>query len=389
MTIPKRVLGKTGLEVSALGFGCMRLPLASDKHDDIDVPLTVSMIRKAVDAGVNYFDTAYVYHSNSFTSPGQSEPVLRQALTGGYRDKALVASKLPLWLVRTRADMDRLLDEQIQRLGGPLDIYLAHNITAGVWGHMKELGLFSFFDSALKDGRIRQAGFSFHDRFSLFEDVLTSYDWGMAQIQYNYLDVDHQAGRRGLRLAHERGVGVVVMEPLRGGFLVNQLPQTGREILKKARPDWSFAEWALRWVLDQPEVSVVLSGVSTMEQLDENLRLADHIGSGNLTEEDHEAIRQVRQLFLDRTQVGCTACGYCLPCPFGVAIPKIFSLYNEYHFTDDPKAQATARMFYDGMAGEDKPASDCTSCGTCVERCPQHIDIPAEMGKAARLFHAE
>lgn len=390
MAIPKRVLGKSGIEVSQLGFGCMRLPLLGENPADIDIPTATSMIRRAIDAGVNYIDTAYPYHSDSHAKPGQSEPVTGRALADGYREKVYLATKLPLWLVETRADMDRILDDQLRRLETTyIDVYLAHNINEGLWPKMKELGILGFFDSALKDGRIRHAAFSFHDRYSLFEEVLAGYDWSMAQIQYNYLDVDHQAGRRGLRLAAERGVGVVVMEPLRGGFLVNHLSEQAKQILLSARPGWSFAEWALRWIWDQPEVSLALSGMSTMEQVTENLRIAEQAGANALTAKDHEAIDQVRQLFLERTRVGCTACGYCLPCPSNVAIPKIFSLYNEYYFTDDPKAQQITRFFYMGIMGGDKQANSCTQCGVCLDKCPQHIDIPNEMSRAAGVFHPE
>lgn len=388
MPIPKRKLGASGLEISQLGFGCMRLPLQSKNPADIDIPLAVSMIRHAIDTGVNYVDTAYPYHSDDHTRPGQSEPVTAQALADGYRDKVHLVTKLPLWLVQTRADMDRILDDQLRRLDTPyLDIYLAHSVNEGVWPKMEALGIHAFFDEALKDGRIRHAGFSFHDRYPLFERVLDSRDWSMAQIQYNYLDVEHQAGRQGLHLAAERGVGVVIMEPLRGGFLVNNLPEEGRRMLQAARPEWSLAEWALRWVWDQPEVSAVLSGMSTMAQVEENVRLAAAMGTGNLTDGDKSALDRVRQLFMERTKVGCTACGYCLPCPCGVAIPKIFSLYNEFHFTDDPQAQQVTRFFYLGIMGDDQPASACVGCGECLEKCPQHIDIPAEMKKAAAVFH--
>jgi Predicted oxidoreductases of the aldo/keto reductase family len=389
MAIAKRTLGKSGIEVSQLGFGCMRLPLTGENPVEIDIPAAIAMIRRAIDAGVNYVDTAYPYHTDDHTKPGQSEPVTARALADGYREKVLVATKLPLWLVESRADMDKFLDEQLRRLDIPyIDMYLAHNINDGVWPKMKELGLFPFFDEALRDGRIRHAAFSFHDRYQLFEEVLDSYDWTMAQIQYNYLDVDHQAGRRGLALAEERGVGIVVMEPLRGGFLVNNLPEQARAILHDVRPGWSLAEWALRWVLDQSGVSTALSGMSTMEQLEENLHIAADSAVGDLTDQDRRAVEEVRRIFLERIQVGCTACGYCLPCPSNVAIPKVFAYFNEFHFTDDPKAQQVARLFYAGIMGDDNPASSCTQCGLCVDMCPQHINIPREMSKATELFHA-
>lgn len=247
-TMPKRPLGRLG-PVSALGFGAMRLPQNSDKGGDVNVNLAVAMIRQAIDGGVDYVDTAYPYHE------GHSEPTVGKALKDGYRDKVKVATKLPLWEVQTRADMDRLLDEQLTRLDIPyIDVYLAHNVNGAHWQRMLDLDIRSFFTAALKDGRIRHAGFSFHDAYPLFENALGYFDWDLVQIQYNYLDEQYQAGRRGLEEAAKRGLGVIIMEPLRGGFLVNHIPGEAKAVLNGVRPDWSMADWALRWIWDQPEV---------------------------------------------------------------------------------------------------------------------------------------
>ncbi|MDR1535489.1 MAG: aldo/keto reductase [Planctomycetota bacterium] len=384
----RRVLGKTGLEASILGFGCMRLPLLDkDKPDSVDAPEAIRMIRKAIDSGINYLDTAYPYHGTDRMQPGQSETVLGRALAGGYRERVILATKLPTWAVETRADMDRILDGQLRRLGtGHLDLYLAHNIVAPIWPKMRELGIFSFFDQARKDGRIRHPGFSFHDQYSLFRQVLDEYDWEMAQIQYNYLDTEYQAGRRGLREAHARGLGVVVMEPLRGGFLVNGIPGELREGLRARRPDWSLADWGLRWLWNQPEVGVVLSGMSAMEQLEENIRVAEAAGGEEFAPGDLAALESVKARFAERLEASCTACGYCLPCPAGVAIPKVFSLYNEYCLSDERSVKDRARQFYSmTMTGGEK-AENCLACRACEDKCPQHIPIARLMPKAAEAL---
>ncbi|MDR1921241.1 MAG: aldo/keto reductase [Candidatus Adiutrix sp.] len=384
----QKLFGKTGRELSILGFGCMRLPLL-DQNDaaSIDYDLSTSMIRKAIDRGVNYVDTAYPYHSRDRALPGESELLVAWALKGGYREKVSVATKLPTWLTQTHRDMDRFLDEQLKRLDvGPIDFYLAHNLNHGCWSRMKELGLNDFLDAALKDGRIKQAGFSFHDRYELFEEIIGGYDWSFAQIQLNYLDVDYQAGLRGLKLAHGRGLGVVVMEPLRGGFLVNHMPSELTRRLAEIRPQWSLADWGLRWVWNQPEVGVVLSGMSAMSHVDGNLASADE--AGPLTQEELTALDEARQYFKERLQVNCTSCGYCLPCPSGVNIPKNFSYYNDYFLVDSDVVRARAKYYYAAQCAADENAENCVQCQECEAKCPQNLPISDLMPKAAATLRA-
>ena len=390
MIMRKRALGKTGLEVSQLGFGCMRLPLLDpDKPESVDVPEAVRMIRRAVEAGVNYFDTAFPYHGSDRMKPGRSESALGEALAGGLRERVMIATKLPLWALEKPEDMDRVLDGQLERLGTDhIDVYLAHNIVSPYWAKVKSLGLFKFLDRARRDGRIRHPGFSSHDEYSLFRQVLDEYPWEMAQIQYNYLDADYQAGRRGLADAVSRGMGTVIMEPLRGGFLVNHLPDGLRALLRARRPDWSLADWGLRWLWDQPETGLVLSGMSGMDQLEENLRIAADAGPGEFAAADREAIEKVRAHFAERTGANCTACGYCLPCPEGVAIPKVFSTYNEYLLSDVKAVRDRARLFYDMTMSETERADRCVGCGICETRCPQHVPVASLMPKAAELLGA-
>ena len=382
----KRPLGKTGADVSILGFGCMRLPL-NDPADpsSIDVALATAMIQQAVDGGVNYLDTAWPYHSKNRQLPGESEPLVAHALKGGYREKVYLATKLPTWLVESRKDMNKILDEQLKRLDTPyIDFYLAHNLTTKVWPRVKDMGLLTFLDEALADGRIKHAGFSFHDNYQLFEDIIDSYDWEFVQIQYNYLDVNYQAGRRGLRLAAIRGMGVVVMEPLRGGTLVNHVPEELKDILTLERPGWSLADWALRWLWHQPEVSVVLSGMSIMDHVSENLDIART--AEPLSKKQLAVLEAVREQYLSKLKIGCTGCGYCLPCPAGVNIPKNFAYYNDYFLVDSERNRTMARFSFNIQVGENEDFTNCIHCRECEDKCPQHLAISDAMADMGGVF---
>jgi predicted aldo/keto reductase-like oxidoreductase len=387
--IAKRPIGKTGEQVSLLGFGCMRLPLTGPSPDMIDRELAIRMIRTAIDRGVNYIDTAYAYHpgGGGRDAPGASEPLVAETLADGYREKVLLATKLPTWLVKTRADMDRFLDQQLKRLNvSTIDFYLAHNLNAAVWDRLVALGMKEFFDGAVKDGRIRFPAFSFHDVYQLFERIVDSYDWALAQIQYNYLDRDYQAGQRGVKLAASRGMGLVIMEPLRGGFLVNHVPPNARSILTEVRQDWSLPAWGLNWLWNQPEISVVLSGMSTFEQVSENLDLAQTWRDGKFTEKDGQALVKVYEHFKTRMKTSCTACGYCMPCPSGVNIPKNLGFLNQYYLFDAQEAKDRSRFFYSAQLSSKEKAKNCVSCRDCEEKCPQHIAIPDFLSETAELY---
>ncbi|MDR1871206.1 MAG: aldo/keto reductase [Deltaproteobacteria bacterium] len=384
----KRKIGPSGEEGTILGFGCMRLPLSGPKPDNIDIDLATSMLRTAIDRGVNYVDTAYPYHSGTTRDdPGASEPFVGQALRNGYREKVLLATKLPTWLVDSRAKMNELLDFQLKRLEvHQLDFYLAHNLNTSVWDKLLALGLREFMDEAVKDGRIRFPAFSFHDSYSLFEKVVNSYDWVMGQVQYNYLDKDYQAGRKGVELAAKKGLGLVVMEPLRGGFLVNQVPEDSVKILKEARPEWSMPAWGFNWLWNQPECAVVLSGMTTMAQVEENIALAERFTDNLFTAKDTVAIDKVRENFIKRLQVDCTGCGYCLPCPSGVQIPKNLAFLNQYHLFDGEGPRASCRYFFGVQLSPPERANNCVSCGECLEKCPQRLDIPKFLAKTVEIY---
>ena len=381
-----RKLGKTGREVSVLGFGCMRLPLkhglekATDVFDatkPIDEDQATAMIHHAVEQGVNYFDTAYPYHG------GQSEAFLGKALSG-YRDRVMVATKSPIWLVQTTADFDRFLDEQLGKLGTSyVDFYLLHSLGRQSWVRMKELGALPFLDEVLRDGRARYAGFSFHDEVKVFKEIVDGYDWAMCQIQYNYFDEHYQAGREGLQYAAGKGLGVVVMEPLRGGKLTGTIPAEVRALWDSAAARRTPAEWALRWVWNHPEVSTALSGVSARAQIEENIRIADKGAPNSLTPADLELINRVTQTYRSMVKVDCTGCAYCVPCPNGVDIPLNFSLYNDTFMFKDSEI---AYMIYAHFTAPEQRASNCAECGECEEHCPQHLEIREELKKVhARL----
>jgi len=378
-----RTYGKTNEKISALGFGCMRLPVIGNDPTAIDEEKAIPMLRYAVEAGVNYLDTAYPYHGKGFTSGGASELFVGKALQDGLRKKVNLATKLPSWLVQTRADMDRYLNEQLERLHtGVIEFYLVHNVNMNVWPVLKEAGIAEFLDQAIRDGRIKYAGFSFHDEIRLFKEVVDYYDWSFCQIQYNYLDEESQAGTEGLWYAAQKKLGVAVMEPLRGGNLVS-LPDAARNIINQADVKRTPAEWALKWIWNQPEVSVVLSGMTTMDQVVENIRIAREARAGSLTQKEVKIIEQIKNIFKARIKVGCTGCSYCLPCPSGINIPACFSTYNDHWIFD---ATPSAKQVYDIWAKLASPASRCSECGECESHCPQHIAIRQELKKVKELF---
>ena len=372
-------------DISILGFGCMRLPPEPGQQagGKIDVPKAISMIRTAIDGGINYIDTAYPYHN------GESEIVVGEALAGGYRKKVFLATKLPSWLIASREDMDRYLDEQLARLATDhIDFYLLHGLSGETWGNLSKLGVLEFLDSARADGRIRHPAFSFHDEFNVFKEIVDAYEWTFAQIQYNYMDEQYQAGTQGLRYAAERGLGIVVMEPLRGGLLSGDVPAIHQHILD-APVRRTPSEWGLRWVWNHPEVTVVLSGMSAMEQVKENLASAGQGLPGSLSADELAVVDAMRETFASRVKIPCTGCRYCMPCENGVDIPSCFMYYNQA-YTYDAKEKATGvylwalnGSFSGGIPGF---ASCCVQCGECEDKCPQHLPIREYLQDVSELF---
>jgi uncharacterized protein len=362
-----RPFGKTGITVSALGFGAMRLP-TTDPQDrtTIDDVLATRMVRYAIDHGVNYIDTAYPYHS------GASEHFVGRVLKDGYREKVNLATKLPMWAIEAEGDADRILNEQLEKLQTDhIDFYLFHGLRKPRWETVQTFNLLDWAEKALADGRIRHLGFSFHDNFDVFKTIIDSSDlWDFCQIQHNYMDINTQAGTKGLHYAAAKGLGVVIMEPLLGGRLVEP-PQPVQDLWDTAPTVQTPVERALRWLWDQPEVSVVLSGMSTMDHVVENVAHASAYGVGNMSDGDKALVDQVRTKYEELCPIPCTKCEYCLPCAVGLNIPRLFDVLNRgvmYNKLDE------AHSRYARMSEEEK-ASACIACQQCEEQCPQSIPI--------------
>ncbi len=376
-----RNFGRLDWKPSALGFGAMRLPTIDGDPGHIDEREATRMIRYAIDRGVNYVDTAYPYHQ------GTSEPFLGRALQDGYREQIRLATKLPCWRVEGAEDFDRYLDEQLERLQTAyIDFYLLHSLNAGSWPKVRDLGVLRWAEKAIADGRSHHLGFSFHDKHEVFKEIVDASDlWLFCQIQYNFMDIDYQAGTEGLEYAAEKGLAVVIMEPLRGGLLTNKIPPPVEELWDSAPIQRTPADWALQWVWNHPEVSVVLSGMSTMEQVKQNIASASHSGPGTLSQEDLALFDRVRDRYRALARIPCTGCQYCLPCPNGVNIPRIFEIYNDAKVYGDEQA---ARLSYSWVE-EEQRADLCLECEECLEKCPQQIEIPTWLAKAHEVLTSE
>ncbi|NPV92721.1 MAG: aldo/keto reductase [Firmicutes bacterium] len=376
-----RRFGRTGLDISILGFGCMRLPTIGGAQHQIDEEKALRMLYYAIDRGLNYIDTAYPYHSAVPFQEGMSEVFLGKALQGGYREKIHLATKLPSWLIKSREDMDRYLNRQLERLQtGQIDFYLLHGLNASTWKKLKSLGVLEFLESAISDRRIRYAGFSFHDDPAAFKEIIDAYGWTFCQIQLNYMDTRYQAGEEGLKYAAERGIAVVIMEPLKGGRLASS-PAVVRQVWEKAEVKRSPAEWALRFLWNYPEVSVVLSGMTEMEQVVENMRVAEQGAPNSLSPGELGLIEEARGVYEKRMRVNCTNCRYCMPCLSGVDIPEIFNHLNNAYLYEDFKG---SKQVYNAFTRE--KASACVKCGACEEFCPQHIPIMDVLTEVVELF---
>ena len=366
LNMKKRVMGKLGISSSAFGLGCMRFNGPASGDSVIDEQKAVSLIRRAIDGGVTYLDTAYVYLDKT------SEIVLGKALLDGYRERVTIATKMPAEAVHNREEMEALLDTELKKLQTDhIDFYLMHGINREKWEYFKSIGAPEFFDDMKKAGKIRYKCFSFHGPYDQFEYILNDNDWDMVQIQYNFMDINNQAGTRGLELAGSKGIPVVIMEGLLGGRLA-KAPQNVQALYDAFPVKRSAVEWAFRWLCNHPAVSVVLSGCNEPEQIDENLRIFDTVEAGIMTPDELKLMDDVRSAYISRTKIGCTGCRYCMPCPNGVNIPGIFSSWNNVSLYDtDPKDSWELGFILKNGAGADK----CVGCGACEAACPQHLNI--------------
>ena len=370
----------SGVESSALGFGCMRLPLTNpDDTTAIDEKEAIAMIRHAIDSGVKYIDTAYPYHG------GVSELLVGKALKDGYREKVLLATKLPLWKVEKHEDMMALLDEQLAKLQlDHVDFYLLHGLNKDHIKKMRELDYKSFLAEAVAQGKIRFPSFSFHDDYDTFMDILCDYPWAMCQVQMNILDGENQATLKGIEEAGKRNVGVVIMEPLRGGALAANVPADVLELYASQPVRRSPVEWAFRYLYDRPEFITILSGMSNREQVLDNLAIFDQAEANCLTEDEKRMMTRVREIYEARVRVGCTGCEYCMPCPAGVNIPGVFRTLDRHTMF------GTERQFYQDYARMQEKGTDggrCVRCGRCETLCPQHFHIRDLLAEIHEQYH--
>ena len=374
-----RSMGKLNIKTSAFGLGCMRFNGPASGDSVIDEQKAISLIRRAIDGGVTYLDTAYVYLDKT------SEIVVGKALQDGYRDKVTIATKMPSEYVHNREEMQALLDSELKKLQTDhIDFYLMHGINREKWEYFKSIGAPEFFDDMKKEGKIRYKCFSFHGPYEEFEYILKDSDWDLVQIQYNYMDIHNQAGEKGLKLVGEMGIPVVIMEGLLGGRLA-KAPSNVQALYDAFPVRRSPVEWGFRWLCNHPEVTVVLSGCNEAEQIDENLRIFDTVESGIMSEDELKLMDNVRAAYLSRTKIGCTGCRYCMPCPNGVNIPGIFSVWNNVSlYETDPKDNWELK----NIKSKGNGADNCIGCGACEAACPQHLSIIDSLQTAWKELNA-
>ncbi len=385
-------LGKTGVKVSRLGLGCMRYPLLPTKDPNnknplnIDIQAVIEMVDMAISDGINYIDTAHMYHE------GMSEAILGHALhVLNARNKINIATKLPPYFHTLGMTLEQVFEEQCQRLRTDvIDFYLLHNINGMSFPNYEKHKAFEFVEKLKKEGRIKHIGFSFHDDIVMFEKAINHFDFDFCQIQYNFIDEHYQAGVTGLKMAAEKGMGVVVMEPLKGGALARPQPDEVEALWDDASPRPTPADRALRWLFNQPEVSLVLSGMNEKSQVEENIKSAAH-EELSMNDQEISRFKKAREIYNARLKVACTACRYCMPCPKNVNIPGILDLYNKRNlFLDNPNVVGNTSVMYNKfIVGMKTGALECVECGKCVNKCPQHIQIPAILKEAHKLLHAE
>lgn len=375
-----RLIEKTGDEISPLGFGAMRLPL---KNGKVNRELAKKQIYHAIDSGINFIDTAYLY--------GDSETFLGEVLHGEYKDKVKLCTKLPSINVRKYEDMEKFLDEQLKRLQrNSIDYYLIHSVDLKTMNRLLKRDLLKFISGAKDEGKIKHIGFSYHGPKEEFEEVIDCYDWDVVMIQYNYFDDNVQVSMEGIEYAASKGMGIFVMEPLKGGILAGKMPSESETIFRKANPKKSNAQWALEWVLNNPSITCVLSGMNSIEQIDENIAIARKTTPLSLSFEEMETIEYVKRSLRNSLKINCSTCGYCMPCPQGVNIPECMRIYNEKYLFEHKglfnQSLVDYFQYVGGIMGNASNAGMCNGCGKCLRKCPQKLDIISELKKVKKEF---
>jgi predicted aldo/keto reductase-like oxidoreductase len=364
-----RRIENNGNEISALGFGAMRLPTKTGR---INKERAREQIYYAIDHGVNFIDTAFPYHG------GSSESFLGEILKDGYREKVKLCTKMPSWSIKKYEDMEKYLEIQLEKLQTDyIDYYLIHALGKGSFEKLRELGVLKFLEEAKANGKIKNIGFSFHDNSEAFKEIVEAYNWDACLIQYNYLDEKNQAGTEGVKYAYSNGITVFIMEPLKGGILAGDVPEDAQKIWDKADVKRSAADWALRWVLNHPEVTCVVSGMGELDQIKDNIKVAEETLPDSLTADELELYDEVKKVYKSLMKIDCTACGYCMPCPVGVDIPTCFEIYNHKYMFKTRGTSFTYLTRLGGVfSGNKSHAALCNGCKKCVRACPQKLEIP-------------
>lgn len=371
-----REFKKINKKVSLLGLGCMRFP--ENEDGSVKEQESIEIIRSSIDSGVNYVDTAFTYHG------GKSEKILGKALKDGYREKVLLADKMPIWIAKDEDSMKSIFYKQLERLDTDcIDMYLVHNVNRGIWKRALKLNLMPFLEEMKAEGRIKHIGFSFHDSYEFFEEMLDAYPWEFCQIQLNYMDKDHQAGVRGLKYAAEKGLDVIVMEPLKGGRITDAIPPVIQSLWDSAPVKRSPAEWAFKWLASMPEITLMLSGMSSKDQVEENIKLLSDESITEMTDDESALIDKVSDEYNRLIKYACTGCNYCMPCPQKLDIPRILRYFNDWNVYEK---NPSTKMEYETWIGPGQHASDCIGCRACEEKCPQALPISQAMKEAAEAF---